>query len=586
MRLSLRTKLVGSMLLLSFTILGVTATLLTQKSVGKLTTDANSYRRLVLTSFIQKTNSMVERVQEGMLFVGRLLPRQDLDAEERKQRVVNWMESSQYVSQIAIYHPKGPRVQTILWKEKHGQLKPPDRLTSAQIAKLKVRRTVFLPVQFGPTGEPYLPIVMTMLKKNKAVYAYLWSVLSLKPLSEWMKALQQRQGAELLPLDSIYVVNRKFQLLLHSQRNIKRPRTVKGLRTAFLKKSSQGLKIPGGISIDFDLRREKQKYLASLQVLKGLGWVVVTQQSIKGLDKYVSGIRNWAFLVGGIFSAFAILVGFFLGGRLAKPVVQIAKASQKVADGQFDVRVSVNSRDEVGDMANSFNAMAASLEGYREQLIEETRIRNNLGRYLSAEIVEGIVEKKLEVVLGGERRKITVIFADIVAFTKIVEDRDPEQVVAILNELFTFFTEIIFKHNGIIDKFIGDCVMAVFGAPYGDEDDVFNAISAADEMKRWLEVGNARWKKELGMAIEIGMGIHTGEALAGNIGSQKRMEYTVIGDTVNVAARLEALARPGQILMTAATAEEIEDDFECISIGKLPIKGHDEPMEIFMLAEE
>jgi class 3 adenylate cyclase len=177
------------------------------------------------------------------------------------------------------------------------------------------------------------------------------------------------------------------------------------------------------------------------------------------------------------------------------------------------------------------------------------------------------------------------MFADVVAFTPLTEQHEPERVVAILNELFTFMTEIIFKHGGIIDKFIGDCVMAVFGAPTSRDDDALRAARAAEEMMRWLEVGNARWKKELGFELQMGIGINTGEAVVGNIGSNKRMEYTVIGDTVNVAARLEALARPGQILLTEVMAEAIEDEFDTASLGEHQLVGKQEPIEIFALVE-
>ncbi|HRE91201.1 MAG TPA: adenylate/guanylate cyclase domain-containing protein, partial [Myxococcota bacterium] len=176
-------------------------------------------------------------------------------------------------------------------------------------------------------------------------------------------------------------------------------------------------------------------------------------------------------------------------------------------------------------------------------------------------------------------------FADVVSFTSLADEREPEVAVAILNELFTIVTEIVFQHGGIIDKFIGDCAMAIWGAPDGHPDDARRAVRAAEAILRWLEVGNARWRKQLGRDIELAIGIHTGVAVVGNIGSEKRMEYTAIGDAVNVAARLERLARPGQILMTRETMQRVADEFPSQSLGTYNIVGRSRPSEIYVLSE-
>jgi class 3 adenylate cyclase len=178
-----------------------------------------------------------------------------------------------------------------------------------------------------------------------------------------------------------------------------------------------------------------------------------------------------------------------------------------------------------------------------------------------------------------------VLFADVVAFTPLAERIEPEQVVAVLNELFTFLTEIVFRHGGMVDKFVGDCVMAVFGAPYQAGDDAVRAVRAAEEMLRWLDVGNARWTDALGTGIEIAIGVNTGEAVAGNIGSRKRMEYTVIGDAVNLAARLESIARPGQVLMSRATMEKVKQEFDCVHVATRRLPGRQEDTELWALAE-
>jgi adenylate cyclase len=162
----------------------------------------------------------------------------------------------------------------------------------------------------------------------------------------------------------------------------------------------------------------------------------------------------------------------------------------------------------------------------------------------------------------------------VVGFTRLSETQPPEVIVALLNELFTFATEIIQRSGGIIDKFIGDCIMAVWGTPQSRPDDALRAVQAAEQLRRWLEVGNRRWRERWGIEIQLAIGIHTGQAVAGNVGSEKRMEYTVIGDTVNVAARIESMAQAGQILVSEATRERIaESAVELVPAGERKLHG-------------
>ena len=177
--------------------------------------------------------------------------------------------------------------------------------------------------------------------------------------------------------------------------------------------------------------------------------------------------------------------------------------------------------------------------------------------------------------------KSQVLFADVANFTPLVENQAAEDVVIILNELFTILTEIIFRHNGTVDKFIGDCVMALWGAPNSQPTHAAMALSAAEEMIRWLEVGNDSWQKRFGVTINLAIGVHTGEAVVGNFGSESRMEYTAIGDVVNVAARLETRARPQQILLSNATRLAAGDDFEFVALGRHKLAGRKADIELY-----
>jgi len=188
------------------------------------------------------------------------------------------------------------------------------------------------------------------------------------------------------------------------------------------------------------------------------------------------------------------------------------------------------------------------------RLAREEVARANYSRFLPGYVVQQILEDPDSFKLGGVNQTVTVLFADIRGFTSLSEAAPPEKVVQLLNRYFTAMSDIIFAHGGTLDKYIGDGLMALFGAPTETPEDACNAVAAAVAMQRQMSVINAELRREGFEGIQIGIGLHTGEATVGYIGSERRSEYTAIGDTVNLASRLESGALPGQILLTEAAA--------------------------------
>ena len=199
---------------------------------------------------------------------------------------------------------------------------------------------------------------------------------------------------------------------------------------------------------------------------------------------------------------------------------------------------------------------AVAVENARahELLAREEVARANYSRFLPEYVVQQLLEDPDSFKLGGVNQTVTVLFADIRGFTSLAEVAAPEKVVQLLNRYFTAMSEVIFAHGGTLDKYIGDGLMALFGAPTAGPDDACNAVAAAVAMQRQVSEINSELRREGLDEIRIGIGLHTGLATVGYIGSERRSEYTAIGDTVNLASRLESNAQPGQILMTEATA--------------------------------
>ncbi len=208
-----------------------------------------------------------------------------------------------------------------------------------------------------------------------------------------------------------------------------------------------------------------------------------------------------------------------------------------------------------------------------ERLQKQAQSRSSFERFLPRQVVDQILRSPEEVKLGGMRQKVTALFADIRNFTTLSETSTPELIVNLLNQYFSSVSEIIFKHSGTLDKYIGDGLMALFGAPYVGELDAVKAVRAAVEMQRSMVAFNERLRAEKLPPIEIGIGINTGPAIVGYIGSETRLDYTAIGDTINTAARLESLAQSGQIVISENTMQALDETFILRSLGTERLKG-------------
>jgi adenylate cyclase len=216
---------------------------------------------------------------------------------------------------------------------------------------------------------------------------------------------------------------------------------------------------------------------------------------------------------------------------------------------------------------------------------EKRRMRRLFGQYVSKDVCEQLVANPALARLGGTRREMTVLFSDIRGFTTVSEQGEPEAIVHLLNEYFTRMVEIVFRHHGTVDKFVGDQVMALFGAPLDDEAHADHAAEAALEMVAALERLCVRWREEGRPELAIGVGISTGPMIAGNIGSEAIMSYTVIGDAVNLGARLESLNKTygTRIIISDATRARLTRAFDVRPLGEVVVKGKTRPVSIFEL---
>jgi len=269
-----------------------------------------------------------------------------------------------------------------------------------------------------------------------------------------------------------------------------------------------------------------------------------------------------------------LLLALLLARRFSRPIRMVAAAMQRVAAGELDQNLEVTRRDELGVLALAFNVMTQGLR-------DRDRIRHTFARYVSDKVAQRVLQEEDELDLRGELRQVTVLFMDIRGFTSVSEFLHPRQVVALLNDYFAIIVDIILKNDGTVNKFIGDSIMAIYGAPTSIDLPEFRAVITAVEIQQ--AVGEYNWQRmqDGRPVVNFGIGIHSGEAIAGNVGSAQRMEYTVIGRDVNLAQRIESSAREGQVLVSAATYARVAQLAELQAKEAVFMKGIVEPIQLF-----
>lgn len=279
-----------------------------------------------------------------------------------------------------------------------------------------------------------------------------------------------------------------------------------------------------------------------------------------------------ALVLGGTLALLlSVLVGVVLSRGLTRPVRALVAATGRVAEGDYETEVPVTTRDELGTLARAFNDMTHGL------LLKE-QLRLILDVVSSREVAEELVSGGLE--LGGENRQVTVLFADIRGFSTLTEGMEPQNVIALLNECMQLLSDAVVEEGGHVDKFVGDELMAVFNAPRELEDHAGRALRAAIGMQRAMDSLNRQRAARGEEPIGLGVGVNTGEVVAGQMGSRTRSNYTVLGDAVNLAARLCSAAEAGQVLTTRRCLAHTPSPVEATSLGGRAFKGFTEEFEV------
>ncbi len=309
-----------------------------------------------------------------------------------------------------------------------------------------------------------------------------------------------------------------------------------------------------------------RKSASSPNVFLGFSAVRFSKET---LHKPIEEQRNAILQLGAAVLLASIVIVFLMSTQIVAAIVNLSKAARKVGEGDFSVRVPVKSKDELGELSGEFNRM-----------VKQVRERTEMQRFVS-DIALKMIQESENISLGGERRFVAIFFSDVRGFTSMSEKLEPEKVVEIINIYHTLQTDVIQKYGGSIDKFVGDGIMAIFiGDKLADR-----AVQAAVEIQSKIGQMNAARRAAGELAPEVGIGINIGYAVLGNIGARNRMDFTAVGDTVNLASRLCSIAPAGKVIVSEAVTRELTAKYHFGEKQAVSVKGKAATINVFTVEE-
>jgi len=367
-------------------------------------------------------------------------------------------------------------------------------------------------------------------------------------------------------------------------------------------------RLAGGLLENARLMKELKEYLKRIEALeryqesifKSMTNLLITTDD-EGRVRYFNESARVAFALedGDVGGRFSNLFGSGLGKRVLNTVDKAVKNGREYAGiegifrktGTEDMDYALNlaplmgtnGRKEGLTLLFTDQTRERSLKAQADTAVEQRRqIKDIFSRYLSKDLVKNLTENPEMVKLGGDKKSATVFFADITGYTAFSEGKDPEYIIEVLNAFFSEAVEIVINNHGYIDKFIGDCIMAAWGVPMkSEEEDAVLAVTSALQINELVRSRDRTFFRGNASKLKISVGMSSGPLVAGNIGSSRRMDYTVLGDTVNTAARLEGVASAEEIIITRATRDLIGDKFKLEERKPVKVKGKEKPLEIF-----
>lgn len=424
-------------------------------------------------------------------------------------------------------------------------------------------------------GLPWITIASPVVNQQKQIIAILQTKASLEGLSEMMaSATLGEQGYS-------YVIDQNNEIIAVSDRLDKKIIGEEAKNNILSLSEEKNV-----VSLDDPLAGMSGKIsFISAKKIPVLNWTVMAEWPETDALKIVGRITNSLWLFTFVLLIVVVIISIFFSRALLTPLLTLGKGVATISAGDFSHQLEIKTNDEFADLGRAFNNMAEEINKFHlAQKEKQKHLENAFGQYVGGANLDNILRGE-KVKLGGERKYITVLFSDIKNFTSISESLEPEILIKYLNNYLTIMSDIIIKHGGVIDKYIGDAIVAFWGAPNKMEDHAYRACLAAEEMMMKLKEIQAEWHSHGLPEFDIRIGINSGGALVGNVGSTQRLSYTVIGDMVNLASRLEGINKEykTRVMISNSTFMEVKDKTTVREVDKVAVKGKVEGVRIYEL---
>jgi adenylate cyclase len=426
---------------------------------------------------------------------------------------------------------------------------------SSKIALLQ-NGNVFITSTGTLMKDPYLLIGSPVAKENGFVTHWAWGFFRVNRLQASFEKSKDL---------SIYLLDERGHVIVHPDEN----------KTLAATDLSQNKFIATVLSTEI---RKKQQYLDDTLYSSAkttYGPMVMGEISQASIMAPARLAKETTYFILGMILSLSFFFSVVFAHTLSKNLEKLTSFAYRIANGDFNVNASkeIRSKDEIGILAEAFDDMTKGLR-------ERDKIKNIFTKFHGSVITDTLMDQ--EDLRKGKKCEAVIFFSDIRGFTDFSNNKTPEEVVAMLNSYFEVMVAIINKNGGVVDKFVGDAIMAVWGAPNGTPDDAKKALTACLEMRKALAVLNEKRISEGQSVIMMGMGLHAGEVVAGTIGSDDRLEYTVIGDTVNTASRIESSTKAfgTDLLVSEEVVKRVQDMFVISFAGSTKVKGKDEPLRL------
>jgi class 3 adenylate cyclase len=425
------------------------------------------------------------------------------------------------------------------------------------------------PYEFYASGGPGLTCAAPVIDEAGAVRGVFTVDFSLHRLAEFL------DGVEVSPRGRVLLATHDGVPLVEQRR----------------RGDEQRVSIPGAdqvaifkrhVAMDgesaFQFEHGGERYLARAVPLPagGPGWLAEVVVPERDYLDVVDAQARRAIVLGVLAVLVALACGIATARWIARPLRELAGVALQIRQGRLDVTVTPRSHDEIGVLGRAMTDMVRALR-------DREFVRETLGRYVSPELAERVLRDRGAVRLGGELREVAILMSDLRGFSTLSERLGPEAMIGLLNRYLAAMTKVIHEHGGMINEFIGDAILVLFGAPFQREDDAERAVRCAAAMQRAMAAVNAE-NRRLGLPeLAMGIGVHVGMVVAGNIGSQDRVKYGVVGSAVNLAARIQAAAASGEVLLSSALVERVRGAGDTGGARRMRAKGFASPVTVYPL---